>query len=151
MIKVEGKHGVKATVLAHSVSSVDGKQIASLELEYPRLALAELNTHGMVCKNSHSSRAIPFDKMVQQLNGRPIRFGANQPGMQDKGEDYNAPVGADYSAEEWWHLAKLSAVRFSQELHDAGYHKQVYNRLTEPFQMMRTVVTATEFELFLAP
>ena len=31
---------------------------------------------------------------------------------------------------------------------EAGYHKQIVNRLLEPFQKMKTVLTATEFDNF---
>lgn len=148
MITVEGKCGIKATVLADSVS-LEGVRLITYELEYPRLILAELNTHRMLSRNSFSSRAVPFEKMVQQLTGRPVRFGANQAGMQDKGEDYNAPVKgtwgeAPVSPEMAWEDYRDQAVRAAKAFKDAGYHKQVYNRLLEPFQMMKTILSTTE-------
>ena len=91
MITITGKNGIKATVLAHSITMA-GKQMLSWEIEYPRIVLAELNTHRQLSKNSFSSRAVPFLKMIEQLNGEPVRFGANQAGMQDKGEDFDAPM-----------------------------------------------------------
>lgn len=150
MITVEGKNGIKATILADSISP-QGVRLITWEAEYPRLVLAELNTHRMLSRNSFSSRAVPFEKMLQQLNGQPVRFGANQPGMQDRGEDFDAKVKAYYASvgttltpEEAWEEAKTSAIWHAKEFYDAGYHKQVYNRLLEPFQMMKTVITATE-------
>ncbi len=88
MICFEGLFGIKATVLAHSISP-QGIEFITYEIEYPRMVLAELNTHGMLVRNSASSRAIPFWKMVEQLIARPVRFGANNPGMQDKGGDFD--------------------------------------------------------------
>jgi hypothetical protein len=67
--------------------------------------------------------------------------------MQDKGGEYDAEIGG-YTPQQWWGLAKLSAQRFSDEFHEAGYAKQVYNRLTEPFQMMKTVISGTEWDNF---
>lgn len=150
MITIQGKHGIYATVLKHSVSP-QGVQLITMEVAYPRIILAELNTHGMLCKNSSSSRAIPFAKMQEQLTGRPVRFGQANPGMQDKGENYNEWVidpdekeRIEYTPEQAWDLALWSAKGWSKAFHEAGYHKQVYNRLTEPFQMMKTVISWTE-------
>ena len=153
-IIVEGKHGVRVTVLADSMSRA-GIRFLSFEVEYPRLILAELNTHRGLSKNSASSRAIPFGKMLSQLKGRPVRFGQANPGMQDKGEDYDAEVAAydqdipvEVEPELAWKLAKAHAVTAAEGFFHAGYHKQVYNRLTEPFQMMKTVLSGTEFANF---
>jgi hypothetical protein len=117
-------------------------------IEYPRIILAELNTHRALSKNSSSSRAIPFAKMIQQLNGRPVRFGQANPGMQDKGEDFGMPVmgswgEAGVAPEIAWEDYRDQAVEASKKFFEAGYHKQVYNRLTEPFQMMKTVISGT--------
>ena len=150
MITVRGKKGVKATILAHSINA-RGHHFLTWEVEYPRLVLAELNTHKMLSKNSFSSRAVPFPKMVQQLTGEPIRFGANQAGMQDKGDDFDAPVwisGQSYTPQEAWRMAKDNAVYFAQAFYEAGYHKQVYNRLLESWQMMKTVLSGTETDNF---
>jgi len=157
MITIEGLNGIKATVLAHSISQA-GKEMITWEIEYPRLILAELNTHRQLSRNSYSSRAVPFLKMLEQLNGEPVRFGANQAGMQDKGEDFNAQVdigscmGLSHkfhvSPKEAWQHAKKTAIAISRVFFDAGYHKQVYNRLLEAFQMQKTVLSATETDNF---
>lgn len=153
MITIIGKNGIKATVLAHSITMA-GKHMLTWEIEYPRIVLAELNTHRQLSKNSSSSRAVPFLKMLEQLNGEPVRFGANQPGMQDKGEDFDAPVwvdglaGSSRRAKEGWAYAKGIMISVARAFYDAGYHKQVCNRLLEPFQMMKTVLSATEVDNF---
>jgi thymidylate synthase ThyX len=158
MITIVGKYGIKATILADSISAA-GIRMLSLEIEYPRMILAELNTHRDKSRNSASSRAIPFNKMLTQLTARPVRFGEANPGMQDKGVDFKAKVNytdADFGytvmnsldPENAWDAAKESAVRFSKAFFKAGYHKQVYNRLTEPFQMMKTVISGTEWGNF---
>lgn len=164
LITIEGKNGIKATILADSLSDrKDGREpsrLITLEIEYPRIVLAEANTHRILSKNSFSSRAVPFAKMVQQLDGKPVRFGANQGGMQDKGEDYDklvegrpihsfAQLFESWSAEEAWEQAKKDALFWAEAYMKAGYHKQVYNRLLEPFQMMKTVISGTEWANFL--
>lgn len=158
MITIEGKNGIKATVLAYSINQA-GQELITWEVEYPRLILAELNTHRMLSRNSFSSRAVPFNKMLDQLNGEPVRFGANQPGMQDKGEDYEAlvhfyshtdtsTIGRFLRPRAAWAKAKEIITQLARGFADAGYHKQVYNRLLEPFQMQKTVISATETDNF---
>ena len=88
MIEVKGKCGISAKIILDSVSAVTGERMVTMEIEYPRIILSELNTHRMLSKNSASSRAIPFDKMVENLKGIPVRFGQANKGMQDKGVDY---------------------------------------------------------------
>lgn len=150
MITISGKNGIRATVLAHSISQA-GKEMITWEIEYPRLVLAELNTHRQLSRNSFSSRAVPFLKMLDQLNGEPVRFGANQAGMQDKGKDFDTSMdvkGYIVGPKQAWRMAKQSAIEFAEAFFDAGYHKQVYNRLLEPFQTMKTVLSATEVDNF---
>ncbi len=151
--------GIKATVLADSISPA-GVRMLTFEIEYPRIILAELNTHRVLSRNSASSRAIPFAKMKGQLTGKPVSFGVNQSGMQAGGEHrasvmiYNATGMSGHrgyyphTPEEAWEKAKNEALNIAEAFSDAGYHKQVYNRLTEPFQMMKTVISGTEWGNF---
>lgn len=156
MTEVIGKCGISAKIVLDSVSAVTGSRLTTMEITYPRFILAEFNTHRMFSRNSASSRAIPFAKMQENLTAMPVRFGQANKGMQDKGEDFDAEVhdpqhygGAFYdSAEGTWESTKHYAMYFSESFYKAGYHKQVYNRLTEPFQMMKTVVSATEWSNF---
>lgn len=147
----------KATVIAHSKSSVTGKEIVTFELEFPRIILAEFNTHNALSKNASSSRAIPVPTMLKQVRENPafpVRFGAANTGMQDKGEQHrdriylidNAVVGL--SPEEAWVESANRAAHMAEQFHKAGYAKQICNRLIEPFQMMKVVMTATELNNF---
>lgn len=139
-----------ATIVADSISE-QGVRITTFELEYPRIIHSEFMTHRLFSRNAMSSRAIPIATMIQQVMNdpaMPVRFGANQSGMQDKGGNHDALISAGYTAQEWWQLAGISAAKFAEAFADAGYHKQIGNRLLEPFQRMKTVLTATEFENF---
>ena len=53
---------ISAKVIADSVCP-KGVRMTTMEIEYPRFILAELNTHRMLSKNSASSRAIPVKSM----------------------------------------------------------------------------------------
>lgn len=153
MIEVNGKGGISVRLLAYSQCRDSEISLATFEAVYPRIIHCELLTHGMLSFNSASSRATPFEKMAQNLNGAPVRFGKNQAGMQDQGESFAQELEADWlkvaiGPEEAWREAKREALQWSKLFYETGYHKQVYNRLTEPFQMMKTLITATEFANF---
>lgn len=145
---VEGKEGIVARVVADSISET-GKRITTFELEYPRFIHGEIMTHRQFSRNAMSSRAIPVQKQIEQVlnnSSMPVFWGKNQSGMSAKEECFNSIN--DYKNFEWWGLAALSASRFAQEFANSGYHKQIVNRLLEPWQRMKTVLTSTEFDNF---
>lgn len=141
-------HG--ASVLVDSVVCVGEQETYDLSMsgQFENFLANGVVVHNS--KNSSSSRAIPFEKMSQQLTGRPVRFGSNKAGMQDGGEHKTLvwhPCATD-TAEGAWLRAKGDALEWAVAFKDAGYHKQVYNRLTEPFQMMKTVISGTDWQNF---
>lgn len=149
---VIGKNGIYAKVVCDSVSE-SKKRITTLELSYPRIIHSEFMTHRQFSRNAASSRAIPFKAMVENLNGIPVRFGAANTGMQDKGGEWECGVYLTHDSyaktpQIAWGSAKEAAIEVARGFYNAGYHKQVYNRLLEPFQMMKVVVTATEWANF---
>lgn len=157
MIKVKGSGGITAKIVADSVSSVSGDRITTFELEYHRYIHAELMTHRMFSRNAASSRAIPVKNMLELVRNSPampIHWGKNQAGMQAK-EECNTLVklgrgeNSLHGSSIWcWNYAATHAVESAQGLSEAGYHKQIVNRLVEPFQMIKVVVTATSFDNF---
>lgn len=128
-----------AVVIQDSIAN--NKRITTLELEYPRFIHAELLTHRLFSRNSASSRAIPVERMLDMPVALPVYWGKNQPGMSAREEIEFPDV-----AETYWRAASISAKDYSKTLHDLGLHKQIANRVTEPFQMIKVVVTATEFD-----
>lgn len=137
---------IEAKVIAHSKSSVDGSTIATFELTYPRFIHSELLTHRLFSRNAASSRAIPFKKMVEQVETDPAHpevWGLNKPGMQA------TEVLGGYKKQSaiWlWNRAAKMAAKAARALDDFGLHKQIVNRVLEPFVRIKTVVTATEWE-----
>lgn len=152
MTIIKGLGGIEVKIIADSLAcTFDGKRLTTFELTYPRIIHGEFMTHRVFSRNAMSSRAVPVKTMLELVRkspAMPVRFGANQPGMQDKGEEFESVVSCGYSGRDWWKLAALSAARFAEELSDAGFHKQLCNRLIEPFQMMKTVMTTTEMANF---
>lgn len=136
---------IKATIIQDSVSEADGR-IITFELEYPRFIHAEFMTHRQFSRNCASSRAIPIAKMHEQIMldmAMPVEWGKNQAGMQ--ANELMSDREAD-AASAVWQEAGLESIRWSKSLANLGLHKQLANRVTEPFQVMKTVVTATEWE-----
>ena len=138
---------IEAKVILDSVSPV-GKRITTLQLKYPRWVHGEFLTHRAFSRNSMSSRAVPVAKMIEQVRNDPalpIHWGKNQPGMQAAEELTGDDLG---SAKYEWRNAARNAAESAEEMHWLGAHKQIVNRLLEPFQWMHTVVTATEWDNF---
>jgi thymidylate synthase ThyX len=141
---ITGKEGITAKIIKDSVNEA-GVRLTTFELEYPRFILAEVNTHRMLSKNSASSRAIPFKKMMEKIltePAMPVFWGANQPGMSASNELEGTKLEA---AKASWAEAMKRAIEASIVLDQLGLHKQILNRIAEPWQRMKTVVTGTEW------
>ena len=138
---------ITARIIADSVSP-EGIRMTTMEIEYSRFILAELNTHRMLSKNSASSRAIPVKAMHEHIRANtatPVYWGINQPGMKAKEE----LTGSDKSwAGYLWAKARDTAIGFSQDMADLNIHKQITNRITEPWMIMKTVISGTEWANF---
>ena len=135
---------VSAKVIKDSISP-DGVRITTLELEYPRIIHSELMTHRVFSRNSASSRAIPISKMIELVESNPampVHWGKNQAGMQAKEEldDLNKEA-----VRQLWLEAAKQAVSIAKMMAASSAHKQVVNRILEPFQHMKVVVTSTEW------
>lgn len=138
---------ISAKVLADSITA-EGVRLTTMELVYPRIILAELNTHRVFSKNSASSRAIPWKRMKQMLRDNPAlpaSWRMNQAGMQ--GYEI-ADHAVAQNAQNIWLSAMESAIQHADELDKLGLHKQIVNRLVEPFCHMKTVMTGVYWENF---
>lgn len=124
----------------------EGARLTTFEVTFPRIVLAEFNTHRVFSRNSASSRAIPVEKMLKKVEEDPfipIYWGKNQKGMQ-----------AEQELTEWeqllakieWLEAKDAAVEYVKRLLEMGVHKQITNRLLEPWMWHTVIVTSTEWE-----
>jgi len=125
-----------------------GNRLTTFLLTYPRFIHCELLTHRIFSRNSASSRAIPVQKMIDRVNllpAEPIYWGKNQKGMQANEELDEKTI---YEAWQWWMDAKDSAIYHAERLIELGVHKQIANRLLEPFAHMETLVSSTEFGNF---
>ena len=74
-----------ARAVAYSISEETGERVCTFEVEVPRIIWAEALTHRLFSRNAASSRAIPVSRMIEMVREKPampVRFGANQAGMQ---------------------------------------------------------------------
>lgn len=139
---------ISAIVIADTISPA-GKRITTLQLRYPRMVHSEFMTHRVFSRNASSSRAIPVERLIEDVlrdTAMPIHWGKNQPGMQAR-KKHDAPVlldGTFVSNENAWLAARDQAIEAARAFTKAGYHKQIVNRLLEPFAHINVVVTATE-------
>lgn len=141
------KTEISAKVIADSLSPA-GVRLTTLELEYPRFILPELNTHRAFSRNTASSRAIPTAKLVERVRidpAIPIEWGSNKPGMV-AGEELN--INELRLAQYDWCLAANKAADQAESLASLGVHKQIVNRVLEPFMRAKTIVSSTEWENF---
>lgn len=127
-----------------------GTRITTFQLKYPRFIHGELMTHRVFSRNASSSRAIPVEKMISQVwndPAMPVHWGTNQPGMQAKAELRGLKLMA---AKYLWKMAAKCACVIAWGMTKANLHKQVANRVLEPWQHMHTIVTATEWDNFFS-
>ena len=109
---------------------------------FPRFILAEVNTHRMLSKNTSSSRAIPFNKMVETIKEDPfipIAWQKNHSGMQ--GSEYLTSDFELNEAKATWLIARDKAVHEAKNLNKIGATKQLCNRLLEPFMWTTMLIT----------
>lgn len=140
---------IKATIIADS-KNTSGQRITSFVCTFPRIILAEINTHRMLSRNSASSRAIPFEKMLERVENDPfipIKWMKDHSGMQ--GNEYMDERDAEV-AKSAWLMAKIRAVEQAKYLSERGLTKQIVNRLLEPFMWHKAIITGTEFGNFFA-
>jgi len=132
-----------ASVIADSTSP-SRTRLTTLEVRLHRFVLAELNTHRVFSRNSASSRAIPIAKQIERVltdPAVPLEYGSKRTGMQA-----GPPLDGDalVEAQQVWLAARDSAVAAAQDLLRLGVHKQVANRLLEPFMWHTVIVSSTD-------
>jgi hypothetical protein len=137
---------ITAKVIAKSKTKhnqVD-KYITTYELEYPRFIHAEFMTHRLFSRNAASSRAIPVAKQIQLVKdnpAKPIHWGINEPGMQASAQ----MTGYKLATAHWlWMKACDAAVAAATAMNKVKMHKQIVNRVLEPFAHIKVVLTTTE-------
>lgn len=138
---------ITAKVICDSVNKF-GNRLTTFVITYPRIILSELNTHRMFSRSTASSRAIPVRKQIEKVKLRPFIpswIGKNQSGMQANEE-------LDEENQQWfkrnWLMQSGAACLTAERLDSLGVHKQIANRVLEPWQYVTTILSATDFVNF---
>ena len=145
--------------------------ISTLLQTYPRWIHAEERTHRAISldeevelylktpalmsddflsRNASSSRAIPVERMLRDIIENPaipLFWGKNERGMQAweelVGDERDAAVGK-------WHESMQQAIAMARELIAMKVHKQIVNRILEPYSHIRVLTTSTEWDNYRA-
>jgi len=136
---------VNVNIIADSVNP-NGERITTFELEYPRMIHSEVLTHRDFSRNASSSRAIPIMKMLKQVwfnMAYPAHWGKKQRGMQADNEVN--PLVKVLAKAIWW-TAGMLVSGLVGILNLLGVHKQVANRMLEPWTHIKVVLTATKLD-----
>jgi hypothetical protein len=140
---------IRARVVAHSLNVATGDELLTMEWTYPRMVHAEALRHRALSRNAASSRAIPVKKVLEAVRAAPaapVEWGTAKAGMQA-----DAPLEGEQAedANFWWTAASAQAISFARDGVDRlGLHKQVVNRVLEPFVHMTELVSGTEWGNF---
>ena len=139
---------LKALVIAKTYNCVTKTTITTFQITMPRFVLAQLNKHRILSSNTESNRAVPIDKKDAKLLANPyfpLSWGTNQKGMQS-----GVPLEGfkKHLANLIWFLSLHSQRFYGNLLNRLGVHKEIVNRLTEPFQLVDVVITGTQWDNF---
>lgn len=166
-------------ILASRSPVPEAPVIYTIRLRYPRIIHGEAKTHRIMSlsgdhfesltadcsimddesfsRNARSSRAVPVKTMLNEVRTIPFvpwHWGKNQKGMQ-AGEECNELLFLHDTADYWinrekaWRLARDKSVQIAEAFMNSGYHKQIPNRLLEPFSWIDTLITSTDWANFL--
>lgn len=138
---------IYARIIADSINA-SGDRLTTMEVQFHRFILPEFNTHRVFSRNSASSRAIPISRQISKIlkdPAFPVYWGMNKPGMQADEELSNCD---SIKANKIWLKASRNAVKQAKKLEKLGVHKQITNRILEPFMWHKVIVSSTEWEGF---
>lgn len=157
---------ISARIIADSKNGF-GNRLTTFVLVIPRILLSEFNTHRAISRNSASSRAIPFEKMLKSVEENPfipLKWQKDHSGMQ--GTEYFTHSKEIDILNGKWLNARDAAIKSAKDLNKeliysedsyscstctgVGVTKQLCNRLLEPFLYHTVIATATEWGNFFA-
>jgi thymidylate synthase ThyX len=131
-----------ARILADSLAP-STRRLTTFEITYPRCIHSEIMTHRILSKNAASSRAIPTEKLIARVLEDPFvpeTWGKNQKGMQ--ADEELSDTDKDM-AHVIWLLARDQAVAKARALVNLGLHKQIANRVIEPWMWITVIISGT--------
>jgi len=110
---------------------------------YPNFVANGIVVHNS--RNASSSRAIPTSRLIAKIRDEPalpVWWGKNQAGMQAQEQLSREEVR---EARQIWIDARDYCLEAADRLRELGLHKQLANRLIEPWMFITVLVTASNF------
>ena len=130
---------IKAKIVQDS-SLPTGERLITFNLKYGRIIHSELLRHRAASHSVKSSRAIPTKKYRKEAKTNPyipVKFGTNQKGMQ-AGKQTTATVS--FGKKIWKMSAGFACLAHSM-MEKANIHKEVANRILEPYVWVEETLT----------
>lgn len=158
-----GQPNMFVEVVLASRCKTTGRKVYTLHLRYPRVIHGEMMAHRVFNRNARSSRAVPIMTLLAEIRSSafiPWHWTGKKAGMQGvpgwqekvlvKGAaalhvDNDVPVDNEAA----WLWGRDMMCDLAESFADAGYHKQVANRLVEPWMWMDLLVTSVHWANFL--
>lgn len=132
---------IRVKIIADSITD-GGCRLITWTWLYPRMIHSEVMTHRDRARNAASSRAIPMatlrERVIRQP-AMPVDWGRNQKGMQA-----GAEIDDVIAAKNWWLDARNAACEWHARGEALGLHKQITNRVIEPWMNIETIISSTE-------
>ena len=132
-----------------SIKSIGNKDTYDLEMnsEYENFIANGVVVHNS--RNGQSSRAMPVQKVIEDVINNPVQpiFMRNQKGMRAD-EYFHLDEAKEIGTE--WNYARDNAIAQAKWMEEKGVHKQIANRLLEPFAHIRVIVSSTEWNNFFS-
>lgn len=138
-------------VVVDSIEYVGEEEVfdISVSSDYHNFLANGITVHNCFSRNASSSRAIPVNKVIEQVDSKPVvptKVYMNKAGMVG---DVEAPIDVATDFYNLWLDAARNAVQTAKCMEKLGIHKQHINRILEPFQYINVIVTATDWDNFL--
>lgn len=141
---------IEVKLITYSKSEDTKKSLATFAIKIPKFVWGHIISHRVFSRNSASSRAIPAKRIRRSVFKKPflpIYFGENKSGMQS-GKPF---VGIRlWFSKKIWLWSRYLPLFFHFIGEKINIHKEVLNRVLEPWLMVDIVVSATEWKNFLS-
>lgn len=139
----------KVILLADSISD-DGTRLTTFELTFWRPILPQILTHREFSRCTQSNRAKPIEKLIEEVKSSPWfpnKWGINQKGMVAENK-FTDPELIKLLQNSWYQVA-VGTATVASSFSTMKIHKEIVNRLLEPFSCTRMVLSSTSWDNFL--
>jgi hypothetical protein len=135
---------ISCELILASKNEQTGDILYTFKQRFPRIILAETNTHMIAAKNAASSRALPTLRQLKNILNNPFlphSIGQYQKGMQ-AGQEIQGL--RRWLNEQIWLKSRFLMVFIAWLCYKLGAPKQFSNRLVEPWMWVEQIWTSTD-------